>query len=62
MHRSPTTWRDEGDETVTLILEERSENSWLNSVKSENLTIKANDAAGGGSSGGCFIGSLGSGN
>ncbi|MFO7598527.1 MAG: Calx-beta domain-containing protein, partial [Candidatus Desulfacyla sp.] len=48
----------EGDETVTLILEEAAENGWLNSVESALLTIEANDAGGGGHSGGCFIDSL----
>ncbi len=51
----------EGDETVTLIIEEPAENSWLNSVESALLTIEANDSGGGGHSGGCFIGTLGAG-
>jgi hypothetical protein len=47
----------EEDETVSLVLEEPAENSWLNSVESAELTIQANDS-GGGSSGGCFVGAL----
>ena len=49
----------EDDETVTLLLQKSSENSWLNSVESAVLNIEDNDGTGNVGSGGCFIDSLG---
>jgi hypothetical protein len=49
----------EGDERFSLLLEEPSENAWLNSVETADVTIQDNSTGGGGCSGGCFIDSLG---